>query len=104
MHNYLLRENKEPVANISYSLYLVHILVIPIVLNTVITNAGLFNLNKSQIILTSLIISLLVCFCVCYLLYRFIEKPFIYLGKRLIDNMMSEKNQIKKEEMIIGVN
>ena len=80
-------------ANISYSLYLIHTTVISFVLTIAISNAQLFNNSKPLILITSLIITLAICLCICFFLYTFIEKPFILLGKNLI-NKISLKRKV----------
>jgi len=75
-------------ANISYSLYLIHTLVISIVLDAVILHESVFNYNKHVIVLVSLIITIVICVCLCYILYTFIERPLIALGKRIISSKL----------------
>jgi peptidoglycan/LPS O-acetylase OafA/YrhL len=90
-------------ANISYSLYLIHIIVIPIAINFMISHAQVFNQNKTRIILASFAATLIACSCISYLLYISIEKPFIALGKKIVDKM-TDKKEIRSASQPYSLN
>jgi peptidoglycan/LPS O-acetylase OafA/YrhL len=68
-------------ADTSYSLYLIHQIIIAPLLLLIITT---FHLGKFPTILIGLIASLFMCIMVSYLLHITIEKPFINIGKNII--------------------
>lgn len=76
-------------ADISYSIYLVHTLIITVVLDQLIRYAG--ALGKTGIIGVGLVASLIICFLICYLLFRFVEKPFITVGKKMVSKIGKKK-------------
>ncbi|MGG1678250.1 acyltransferase family protein [Neobacillus sp. NRS-1170] len=78
-------------ANISYSLYLVHMITLPLILKLVV---NLINFPKIKVALVSLVLFISVTFLISYLLYYFIEKPFILLGKKII--ILPERKGNKK--------
>lgn len=67
-------------ANISYSLYLIHLILFPVVVSGVIHYTSLSS--KIVTALVALGIYLAVCIAMSTILYYTIEKPFIQLGKK----------------------
>ncbi|MEO6287204.1 MAG: acyltransferase [Dyadobacter sp.] len=74
-------------ADISYSLYLVHPLLMGLIVHQTIFYSKAFNLSKLSISLIALFLILLTCFTLCNLIYRFIEKPLIGIGKKIVDQI-----------------
>lgn len=68
-------------ADISYSLYLLHMLLLPAILHYTIA----LGLGKGTTVIIALIIFVAINFTLGYVLYRTLEKPFILMGKRLLD-------------------
>lgn len=68
-------------ADISYSLYLLHMLLLPAILHYTIA----LGLGKTTTVLIALILFVTINFTLGYVLYRTLEKPFIIMGKRLLD-------------------
>lgn len=73
--------------DISYSLYLLHSVVAMYTLHLVLPRLGAFSPSEKATILFS--IALPISIALSYLIYRFIEKPAIYLGKNLSINVLS---------------
>lgn len=83
-------------ANISYSLYLMHLLIIPFVYQISIKVGMMINLSKFAIIAVAFIIFICVSLLLCNLIYIYIEKPFIKLGR----NLISQKTESNKNVII----
>lgn len=71
-------------ANISYSLYLIHYIPMPIIVKYILLNYGEQIGNKFAIVAISFLISLLFNILVSYIIYVTIEKNFTDIGKRMI--------------------
>lgn len=71
-------------ADISYSVYLIHTLVISQVLTLVIALSKGFPMSKLAAVALSFALTLCVCAVLGYLIFRLIEKPFIELGKQVV--------------------
>ena len=67
-------------ADVSYSLYLIHMIVMPGIIHLTIS----FGLNKYLTAAISLILFLVVNFVIGTLFFKYLEKPFINIGKRFI--------------------
>ena len=78
-------------ADISYSFYLTHTMVIGIVLQMLITFLPEFS--RIQIAVIGFFTVAAVCFLLSYVLFKFAEKPFIEIGRRMIQR----KSQPPKE-------
>ncbi|KQS31198.1 hypothetical protein ASG33_12745 [Dyadobacter sp. Leaf189] len=78
-------------ADISYSLYLIHTLLIGYILQFTINFFNNQSISKLTIALVALALTLIICFTVCYLIYLFIEKPFIKLGRSIVDKIVDKK-------------
>jgi peptidoglycan/LPS O-acetylase OafA/YrhL len=70
-------------ADMSYSLYLFHLIILPFVFKFFIQ----LNLSIVQTILFSFTIFLTISLIVSYILYVVIEKPFIKIGKKVSQNI-----------------
>jgi peptidoglycan/LPS O-acetylase OafA/YrhL len=68
-------------ADISYSLYLLHMLSLPAILHFTIA----MGLSKTATAIIALLIFVVFNFVVGHLLYKTVEKPFIQIGKKLLD-------------------
>lgn len=79
-------------AELSYSLYLIHIVVMPFVLKFFITFFS--NVDSVPLVIASFSTFLIATLSISYFLYIVIEKPFIKLGKTLT----SKKNSKIKHE------
>lgn len=69
-------------ANISYSLYLIHTLLIPVAFFITISY---FDLSKTEIVLWSFSLFLTLTILLSWLLYIYVEKPFIRLGQKILN-------------------
>ncbi|WP_031526773.1 acyltransferase family protein [Dyadobacter crusticola] len=78
-------------ADISYSLYLIHTLLIGYILQFTITIFDDQSVSKPTIALVALALTLIICFTICYLIYLFIEKPFIKLGRSMVDKIVDDR-------------
>lgn len=84
-------------ANISYSLYLIHTILITLVLHLFIIKSDYFQLSKVGVIVLSIASSIVVCFLICNVLYNYIEKPFIKIGKDLIKTRFTKETIINQQ-------
>jgi peptidoglycan/LPS O-acetylase OafA/YrhL len=82
-------------ANISYSLYLTHWIILPFVFSFVLSASG-DRFNIYETIFLAFIVYIVTCFLISYLLYKWIEEPFIKLGKHLIKNGIRRKEKQTK--------
>ncbi len=73
-------------ANISYSFYLIHTMVIGIVLQVLIT--FLPELSRMQIAILGFFVVAVVCVFLSYFLFRFVERPFIEIGRRMVQRKL----------------
>lgn len=71
-------------ADISYSMYLMHTMVIGGAIQFVIRTMPALQSSKVAVAIAGLVITLVICIVLGYLIFRFIEKPFIEIGKRFI--------------------
>jgi peptidoglycan/LPS O-acetylase OafA/YrhL len=71
-------------ADISYSMYLIHTLVIGRAIQLVIHAVPALQPSKIGVALVGFLITMVICIGLGYLIFRFIEKPFIEIGKRVI--------------------
>lgn len=78
-------------ADVSYSLYLIHMILMPGIIRMVITFSPLGKVANA---LLAVIIFLVANLAISYLLFLFIEKPFITLGKRFV-NKVFVKNGVE---------
>jgi peptidoglycan/LPS O-acetylase OafA/YrhL len=79
-------------ANISYSLYLSHSILIIHITKFVIDISTFIPLTKYQIAAISLILIIVVNFITSHILYKFIEKPFILFGKKIVKQSYNNNN------------
>ena len=74
-----------PIASLSYSLYLIHlvvmILVIPAMVNLTIAMPEQYSWAMGEVLLVGFIISSLLSFAIAILMYLFIEKPVMNLRR-----------------------
>lgn len=74
-----------PIASLSYSLYLIHlvvmILVIPVMVNLTITMPEQYHWTMGEVLLYGFIVSSILSFVVATLMYLFIEKPIMNLRR-----------------------
>jgi peptidoglycan/LPS O-acetylase OafA/YrhL len=75
-------------ADISYSLYLLHMLLLPAILHYTIA----LGLDKATTAIIALAIFVVLNFVLGYVLYRTLEKPFILIGKKLLDKKYPPKS------------
>ncbi|ALC82686.1 MULTISPECIES: acyltransferase family protein [Bacillus] len=80
-------------ADISYSFYLLHTILMPPMILVSIQLLQPYVSSKQAILVLSLLISLLVNFVICYLLYLSVEKNGIQLGRTLINKLYGRKVQ-----------
>lgn len=71
-------------ADISYSMYLFHTLIISRSLAFFIAYSQKMELSKLSIIIFSFVTTIIICFVISIILYKFVEKPFILLGKKMV--------------------
>ncbi|WP_439558976.1 acyltransferase family protein [Dyadobacter sp.] len=81
-------------ADISYSLYLIHTLLIGYILQFTITLFSDQSVSKLTIALVALALTLIICFTICYFIYLLIEKPFIKLGRSVVDKIVDKKKSM----------
>jgi peptidoglycan/LPS O-acetylase OafA/YrhL len=74
-------------ANISYSLYLTHCMIISISISIAIQVAHRFDFGRIATIEVAFGIFVVASGTICAGLYQFIERPFIILGKRITRSM-----------------
>jgi peptidoglycan/LPS O-acetylase OafA/YrhL len=79
--------------NISYSVYLIHTLIISVVLRFTINLSSTLPLGKYGIFISALILTLTVTFVVSHFLYVLVEKPFINYGKKFVQNYLERTNK-----------
>jgi peptidoglycan/LPS O-acetylase OafA/YrhL len=74
-----------PIASLSYSLYLIHlvvmILVIPAMVNLTMTMPAQYSWSMGQILLYGFIVSSVLSFVIATMMYLFIEKPVMNLRR-----------------------
>jgi peptidoglycan/LPS O-acetylase OafA/YrhL len=75
-------------ADISYSFYLVHTLIIGFAIQLVIHAAP--TLSKWQIAILGFLLSALLAALVSYLLFRLVEKPFIAVGRKKVARLRAK--------------
>lgn len=68
-------------ADVSYSLYLLHMLLLPAILHYTIA----LGFDKYTTVVIALTLFVVINFALGYVLYRTLEKPFILMGKRLLE-------------------
>lgn len=83
-------------ADISYSFYLTHTMVIGIVLQTLI--ALLPELSRMQIAILGFFAVAVVCVFLSYFLFKFVEKPFIEIGRRMIRTVSPVQTPVTKSQ------
>lgn len=71
-------------ADVSYSMYLIHTLIIGGSIQFVIRMIPALQNSKAAVAVAGLIITLVISIGLGYLIFRFIEMPFIGIGKRFI--------------------
>lgn len=71
-------------ADISYSMYLIHTMIIGGAIQLVIHGVPALESSKYSVAIVGLVVTLAICFVLGYLIFRFIEKPFIEIGKKVI--------------------
>lgn len=74
-------------AEISYSLYLIHMLILPFVLKFIINTADSYGMSKNYIAVVSLVVFIGVTVMVSSILYWTIEKNFIIIGRKVINKI-----------------
>lgn len=74
-----------PIASLSYSLYLIHLvvmtIVIPAMVNLTITMPESYNWSMREILLYGFVVSSVLSFAIASLMYLFIEKPIMNLRR-----------------------
>ena len=80
-------------ADISYSMYLIHTLIIGGSIQFVIRIMPSLQGSKAAIAVAGLVITLVISIVLGYLIFRFIEKPFIAIGKRFITGQRQPQPQ-----------
>lgn len=83
-------------ADVSYSFYLIHTLIIGSVLQILIKM--LPGLTKLEVWMLAYVAAAAVGIFISYLLFRFVEKPFIHLGRRAIKKRSKQKPELLKVE------
>lgn len=83
-------------ADISYSFYLIHTMIIGIVLQVLIT--FLPELSRMQIAILGFFAVAVVCVFLSYFLFKFVEKPFIELGRRMIHTVSPVQIPVTKSQ------
>jgi peptidoglycan/LPS O-acetylase OafA/YrhL len=73
--------------NISYSVYLLHMIIMPFVFKITFQYLPLFSDKKYVLVLFSLILYILLVVLVSYFSYILIEKRFIRIGKQVADKI-----------------
>jgi peptidoglycan/LPS O-acetylase OafA/YrhL len=89
-------------ADVSYSLYLIHVIVFPFVVKAVISLTVPLGLNKILVALISLATFLLVSIVISFALFILVEKPFISLGKKFVkrfENYHNDKSYDKTKNV-----
>jgi len=71
-------------ADVSYSLYLIHMILMPGIIRMVITYSPLGKVANALLAVSIFLVANLI---ISYLLFLFIEKPFITLGKRFVSKL-----------------
>jgi peptidoglycan/LPS O-acetylase OafA/YrhL len=91
-------------ADISYTLYLIHTILIPPVVSLCIDKLVIYNINNYTIAIFSFLIFLIASIVLSYFTFIFIERPFIKIGKSIIKKA-ADKNQefIKMNEEKINI-
>jgi len=79
-------------ADISYSFYLTHSMVIGIVLHMLITFFPEFS--RIPIAVLGFFVNIAVCVLLSYLLFKFVEKPFIEIGRRIVQRKVQPQNEL----------
>ena len=79
-------------ANLSYSVYLLHLILLPFVVGITIYLLSLVTTNKSIVVVISLIMFLFINIIISYWLYFKIELRFIKWGKTVLNS-----NKLKKD-------
>jgi len=75
----------------SYSLYLLHLLIMYPILNILFQQDWYFELSTYVRFFVSLVIISPIVYCLSYLLYRVIEMPGILLGKKVAQRVKSQR-------------
>jgi peptidoglycan/LPS O-acetylase OafA/YrhL len=74
-----------PIASLSYSLYLIHLvvmaMVIPAIVNLTLTMPAQYPWSMGQVLLYGFIVSSVLSFAIAALMYLFIEKPVMNLRR-----------------------
>lgn len=74
-----------PIASLSYSLYLIHlvvmIVVIPAIINLTVTMPAQYPWSMGEVLLYGFVISSILSFAIAILMYLFIEKPIMNLRR-----------------------
>ena len=83
-------------SDLTYSIYLVHMILMPGIVNFVINHT---KFGKQETAAIALCIFLLVTILTSYILYQFIEKPFINYGKQLLKRRQLDRKLPQKPLM-----
>lgn len=78
-------------ANLSYSLYLIHSFTLQIIL----FYATKLPVGKTSIVLVAFVAFLVINLLLSYVLYRWVEEPFIAIGKRIVDRKYPAEVKVK---------
>jgi peptidoglycan/LPS O-acetylase OafA/YrhL len=78
-------------ANLSYSLYLIHSFTLQIIL----FYATKLPAGKPVIVLIAFVAFLVINLLLSYVLYRWVEEPFIAIGKRIVDKKYPAEVKVK---------
>ena len=81
-------------ADISYSMYLIHTMIIGISIQLVIRTMPSLQSSKIAVAAAGLVITLVISIALGYLIFQFIEKPMIAIGKRIIKSQNKAKPQV----------
>ncbi len=79
-------------ADISYSFYLIHSMLIGIILQVLIAFFPAFS--RIQIAVLGFFTNIAVCVLLSYLLFRFVEKPFIEIGRRVVQRKVQPQKEL----------
>lgn len=80
-------------ADISYSLYLIHLIVLPFLLQFFMSRSAAWGMDKMETAGVTLLVFLPLCFGISYLLHIVVEKPFIRMGKQVVGRIWSKPSK-----------
>lgn len=80
--------------DVSYSVYLLHLLIVLPIVAAFLSIPAFTTLSAHMRFIISLVAILPITYCISYFLYKFIERPGIKLGKKLMVRGLKEKSVI----------